>query len=728
MANKSAKIFLIIISFIIFVMGITLVGISYLPFELVKTKIDVFTVNITADFFSAEILLKLRFIGIAVILIGFMYSAVIEEIQQPFDRLFISLSSFFREIFSKFLKVIRKEDKIHIYSFIILIIIAIIVRLFYLFKPIHYEEAFTFLNYAQKPLFMSLSDYSYSSNHLFSTLLVHISYRLFGNNLWAIRLPALIFGILIIPMAYTVVRIFYNKNAAILSAGIIAASPILIGYSTNATGYIMICFFFMVLLALGKYILYKDNLFPWLLLAVLSAIGFYTIPTMSYPFGIFIVWLLLSIISKDTKFSYIYLFKRFFLFLIITIILTFILYVPILIRSDLISIINNKFADPLSWWHAFSILPSSVNSIWNQWNQNIPIAISIFFAMGFIASLFLHKKIASHKVPIISAVFIYCIPLFLMQRNIPSEAAWLFLLPIYIILSSAGIIFLLRLILSKIKNYKSIIISILSVILSIGLSLVVFYSQSAYYSNEVGTLKDAEEITIMLKDRLETGDMVLSKSPSDAILIYYSKKHNIPVDYFELSSDLYSNKRAFIVVNKTNGQTLDEIFNSYGSSVLVYSSPKLLKEYKSAYIYETHNLKFESKLIFDYNSYSNIEFQNSKLSEDNKEIIIEEGEGKLKLCKIPIIIESNKNYIISFEIRKVKNLDNIIYFDFSGDNYDKREQEFILEPNSISEDYTRVSQILNSGRVPNNTNVNFRVFTYSSGEIIIRNLEIYQIE
>jgi len=728
MPTNPTKIFLRIVSFIISVIGFTLVTISYLPTGLLKIKIIFPNENIYTNFFTLENLLKLRFIGIAIISIIFLCSALIDKANKYFHRLFIDFYYFSREIFSKFLNAIQKENKIHIYSFIFILILATIIRYFYLFKPIYYEEAFNFLNYAQKPLFMGLSDYSSSSNQLLNTLFVHISYKLFGNNLWAIRLPSLIFGILMILISYLAARIFYEKNTAILSTGIIASSWILIEYSTQSIGYIIIAFFFLTLLVLAKYILYENNLFAWMLLAILSAIGFYTTPSMLYSFGIIITWLILSILSKDTKFTNLYLFKKLLSFIITTIILTLLLYLPVIIRTDLISIINNRSIESMALFQAFTILPSSIKSIWIKWTQGIPIEISIFFLINLIISLILHKKIANHKIPIIYAIFIYSILYFLIKRDMPNEDSLLFLLPIYIIISSSGIIYLMRLILFKIKRPKTFIYSTFSLILTIALGLIVFYSQPIYYSSERNTLRDAEEIAIMLKDNLKEGDKIISKCPSDAILIYYFKKNAIKIDYFEEIPDLYSIKRVFIIVNKTNQQKLNEVLNSYNSSFLLYYEPKLFKEYDSAYIYKSYNLRFRSNLIIDFSNYTDGEFQHSFLSEDNKEIITEEASQTLKLIKIPIEISSNKDYVITFKIKKVEDLDNIICFDFSGKNYDEKEQEFTLEPEKVNKDYARVTNVLSSSNVPSNTDISFRIFTYSGGGIIIKDLEIYELE
>jgi len=54
MINKFAKTLPIIILIIIIIIGLALVIISYLPFELVKTEIDIFTQDGTSDFLQQD--------------------------------------------------------------------------------------------------------------------------------------------------------------------------------------------------------------------------------------------------------------------------------------------------------------------------------------------------------------------------------------------------------------------------------------------------------------------------------------------------------------------------------------------------------------------------------------------------------------------------------------------------------------------------------------------------
>jgi hypothetical protein len=84
---------------------------------------------------------------------------------------------------------LRSESPLHLIIFASVLTIAVGVRLTYLFEPIRYDEAFTYLTYARHPLWDAISNYSYPNNHLFHTALVHICVRLFGGSEWVLRLP-----------------------------------------------------------------------------------------------------------------------------------------------------------------------------------------------------------------------------------------------------------------------------------------------------------------------------------------------------------------------------------------------------------------------------------------------------------------------------------------------------------------------------------------------------------
>ena len=109
---------------------------------------------------------------------------------------------------------------------------------------------------------MGVSAYDFPNNHIFYTFLAHVAFILFGSEPWVLRLPALFAGVLIVPATYMTVRIFYDKYAAILSAGIIAASVPFIRYSTQARGYTLVCLVTLLVVSLAAYLLRHKNSHP----------------------------------------------------------------------------------------------------------------------------------------------------------------------------------------------------------------------------------------------------------------------------------------------------------------------------------------------------------------------------------------------------------------------------------------------------------------------------------
>lgn len=583
MRYKFIRLFLILIIVFLVAIGFILIRISYLPFELLKANINTFSSSGNSTLFTEaifnRIVIKLRLVGFSLFIISGLVYAARQQIQQYISDILISCISFLRGIKYQFVEAFKKEDRIHLYSFFIILIMAITVRIFFLFQPMRYDEAATFTHYASKPLYYGLSSYTFPNNHIFHTFLVHIAYLFLGNKPWVIRLPAFIAGILIVPASYIVVRFFYNKHAALLTAGFVASLSLLIEYSTNARGYTLICLFFLLILALAKFLKENRNSFAWLLFAMLSSLGFYTIPIMLYPFGIVVTWLLLSIVLKDTNISRLLLLRDIFISIILTLLFTFILYLPVIVTSGLKAITGNPFLTSQSWSNFITQFPFSLYSVWGQWNRDIPPWLSIFFVIGFFTSLVFHKRLANHRIPIIQAVIIWLGVILLLQRVIPPNRVWLFLLPLYIGFGISGIVYILKRI---IGNFRPAVFAVMCVTISLLLSLNVIRVQSIYNSEETGIFRDAEDITVFLKDYLKHGDRVISTS--EAPLEYYFNLHGVAIKH--LYSDLDSSRRILLIVNNSDKEALKGFLNEAGLSIFNPDILKIIKKYHSAIIYE----------------------------------------------------------------------------------------------------------------------------------------------
>jgi hypothetical protein len=161
---------------------------------------------------------------------------------------------------------------------------------------------------------------------------------------------------------------------------------------------------------------------------------------------------------------------------------------------------------------------------------------------------------------------------------------WLFLLPIYIGIASAGVAFLIRLIgLKVITKYRHILFASFSVLTSLWLCLCIVSSQSVYYSEDTGTLRDAEDITFYIKQKLKPDDRILANCPSDSPLLYYFNLHNVSSKF--LFDSPATGGRIFIVVNLPAKQTLGRIIGNEKVVKDNYSTPRLIKKYEFANLY-----------------------------------------------------------------------------------------------------------------------------------------------
>jgi hypothetical protein len=184
-----------------------------------------------------------------------------------------------------------------------ILLLALAARLAFIMQPFKHDEAYTVTVFANQPLWDALSDYHLPNNHLFHTLLVHLTYSLFGYSQWAVRLPALLAGLLTIPALYLLARTLHGRTVAVIAAASAAAVPVMIDFAAQARGYTLIILFSLLLFILGIYVRRHANRFAWALIVVLVVLGIYTIPIFYFSYASFLVWLGLGFLFGDIDFK-----------------------------------------------------------------------------------------------------------------------------------------------------------------------------------------------------------------------------------------------------------------------------------------------------------------------------------------------------------------------------------------------------------------------------------------
>lgn len=107
-------------------------------------------------------------------------------------------------------------------------------------RGFEYDEIWTIQYYISLNPFALLTNFSTPNNHPLSTLLIKCSMYFLGDNVLGLRFPSLFFGILLIPLVWTLAYLLFKSFPAALVAAIFCAfNGNLIHYSNTARGYII---------------------------------------------------------------------------------------------------------------------------------------------------------------------------------------------------------------------------------------------------------------------------------------------------------------------------------------------------------------------------------------------------------------------------------------------------------------------------------------------------------
>ncbi len=314
------------------------------------------------------------------------------------------------------------------------------VRFLWLDAPVQYDEAYTAIAFASRPVRALISDYHLPNNHVFHTLLVHFSLRLFGMHPWSLRMPVYLAGILLIPLGYLSARTLYGRPVARLSAALIAVSHPLILYAANARGYTLIALFTLAGLLLAAYILRHNSLLAWLGLAVIGALGAWTVPIMLYPFGMTLAWLFLGWLLGDAGRPRP---RAFLVFLIgcafLTLTGALLLYLPILLNSGPQALIGNRWVSPLPWGVLAEELPARLRNTWQEWHTSLPPLLAWSSNVCIGVALLAGSKQRRFRSPLWPAILIGILPILLIQRVAPIAKVWLFAQPLWLMGVAVGL-------------------------------------------------------------------------------------------------------------------------------------------------------------------------------------------------------------------------------------------------------------------------------------------------
>lgn len=114
---------------------------------------------------------------------------------------------------------------------------AAIVRLHDLSNGLWFDEIITLVHYVRVPLADIISTFNSKNQHVLYSVLAHLSTGLFGDSVWALRLPAALFGVASIAALAWFGSLVTSRVEALAAATLLALSYHHVWFSQNARGY-----------------------------------------------------------------------------------------------------------------------------------------------------------------------------------------------------------------------------------------------------------------------------------------------------------------------------------------------------------------------------------------------------------------------------------------------------------------------------------------------------------
>jgi hypothetical protein len=441
----------------------------------------------------------------------------------------------------------------------IITLLAAWFRWIYLDGPMHHDEAYTFIAFASRPLSGVISDYHLPNNHVLHSILVHFSTRIFGIEPWAVRFPAYLSGVFCVPGVYILSKFLYDRKVAFLSASISASLPLLVELR-DARGYTLLALLTLLSFSLGLFVLRNKNVLAWIILLLISALGFYDVPVMLYPAGALYLWLFLSMVVGDVGGGYRNRWQ-FFKWLsatgIFTLGLTLIFYMPLIIGSGLKSLIGNPYIASQAFDPFFETLVTRLPEIWQNWSRGTP-APGCLAGIGLAGAIIFNKRLTNHKISMFLATSFWIGIALLVQRPQIWGRIWSFIVPLMLVWMTAGLLAWINLI--KIKGMNlSFWVNGLAIALVLG-SGIISACKNVNESKEIGYV---EEVVQFLAPNLKEGDLVISSTTNEPQLWYYFRLYQLSDNYLK-HDPVKKYKRLFVIIYNGENETPYNIITRRG--------------------------------------------------------------------------------------------------------------------------------------------------------------------
>ncbi len=318
--------------------------------------------------------------------------------------------------------------------------------------PMRYDESYTYLFYIAPPHPVSVLAYSAPNNHVLHTLLVRAIAAGGGASPEALRMPAFLAGVALVPAAAELARRLSGRRVAgLLAAMLVAGSSILIEYSVNARGYSMVCLAAVVLVILTLELARDSSRRRlWIGWVAVAACGMLTIPVMLYPVAICVaLFVLQRVLRRGEAEGVLPALRRLGAALLAAAAATLVLYTPVFLVSGLDAVLANPFVTPRPSAEVLRELPAAAAAALGHWSRDTSWPWWLVTGAGLAGALAagVRRRDAFRMSPPVAALLLAAAAL--LHRVVPFPRVWLFLLPVTLAVAACGLVDLAALVRSR---------------------------------------------------------------------------------------------------------------------------------------------------------------------------------------------------------------------------------------------------------------------------------------
>jgi hypothetical protein len=384
-----------------------------------------------------------------------------------------------------------------------------------------------------------------------------------------------------------------QPGSGLIAAALMAAFPFLILFSSMGRGYTLLMLLTLILSFLVlRYVDHPSRKLGFSA-AITGALGMLTMPTMLYPLsGLFLFMLVSAMTGRnivphapagttnqdipyqppletgraggDVHSSS----KGFGVTHLVCVsvgwvILTPILYLPVIAMSGISPIAHNRFIVPLSWSELPARLADHLIDTTASLTRDIPISMILFMAVLTPLGITLLLRGKHRFLTLLVSMLLGSFAVLMATHTIPIDRTWIFVLPFWFIFLDYSICSLLK---KSSVLTKNLLFCLMSLMLAI-FSLSYICSDTNLKYEDTGTFPEAAAVADLLRPCLWNTTRIHARSPLFSPLAYYLKEGAKPDNSSSQHSDC-APRELFVV--QTSRYSLADLTDANATLLLRY--------------------------------------------------------------------------------------------------------------------------------------------------------------